>query len=110
MVTIGLIGGHQIGNITVDEKFTCIRAKNCSDMNAAITTGNHHGTRMLAHIGKMPEPGFIFLKFCRFPAKITLCQICGKLRCRHVSLLRSGFAICPTKIVKPGRENNGSDR
>ena len=110
MVTIGLIGWHQIGNITVDEKFTCIRAKNCSDMNAAITTGNHHGTRMLAHIGKMPEPGFIFLKFCRFPAKITLCQICGKLRCRHVSLLRSGFAICLTKIVKPRRENNGSDR
>jgi hypothetical protein len=65
---------------------------------------------MLAHIGKMPEPGFIFLKFCRFPAKITLCQIGGKLRCRHVSLLRSGFVIYLTKIAKLEPENSGFDR
>jgi hypothetical protein len=57
----------------------------------------------------MPEPGFIFLKFSRFPAKITLRQIGGKLRCRHVSLLRSGFVIYPTKITKLGRENSGFD-
>jgi hypothetical protein len=64
---------------------------------------------MLTKIGKMPEPCFIFLIFCGFPAKITLCQIGGKLGCRHVNLLRSGFVIYLIKNANPVIETSGFD-
>jgi hypothetical protein len=75
MVAIRIIGGDQIGDITVNEKLTRIRAKNGGDMNSAVTAGNHHCTRVLPILGKVFVPDFIFNVFCSLPPGITLDEI-----------------------------------
>ena len=75
MITVRAIGWNQIGNVAVDKEFTSIRTKDSGYMNAAITTGNDHCTRVLAILGKMFVPRFVFSKFCSLPALKTLNQI-----------------------------------
>ena len=76
--TVGRIGRHKVGDVSMDEELALVRAEDAGHMHPAVAAGNHHGARMLATFGQTAEPGAVVLIGCGTPAVKALDQIGGK--------------------------------
>ena len=91
---IGLIGWHEICNVTVQEEFTLLRAKDRGCVHTAVATCDQHGARVLAVIGEAAIPAFILCIGGGFPALETLNEILGQwFCCVHDRLVRCVWAV-----------------
>src|SRR5215831_7880028 len=50
---LGLVGRYKIGDIAQDEQSTWLGIKDCGNVDASITTSNHHRGRRLPQFGEL---------------------------------------------------------
>ena len=98
-VAVGLVRGHEVCNVAVNEELPRIRAEDRRDVDAAVTAGNHHAARALAFFGKFPVPGLIVGITGRLPAVVTLDQKLGE-RAYPVHLILIEFEAIAAEISR----------
>jgi len=77
MVDVRPIGGHQVGDVAMDEELALLGPENRGHMHPAITTRDHHGAGVLALFREVAIPRLVLGIGRCLPTMITLNQIVG---------------------------------